>query len=140
MSPDNVFVSRMSVLPKQVVRPSHQQVSQQSHQDDDQPSSQNKDTPIESAKLLLSGDGELLEVQGLLRHAAVLGEMLALSIAYLLQQLLGSIVSFHGSPRSRPSTGDRLRASPSSTSSHSPPWTNSGRSARAPAGSRPGAR
>ena len=92
-------------LPKQVVRPSHEEVKEQHHQNADKATSQNEDTPVESAQLLLSVDRAPLKLQRLTRDPAVLCEMLALSVAHLLQQLVGSVVSFHHSPLCRRDTG-----------------------------------
>src|SRR5512139_4297100 len=82
------------------MRPPHEEVEQESHEDDDQTASQSNDTPVESAQLLLSVDGTLLQIQRLLRDPTVLCEVVALSIANLLQQPVGSVVSFHRLPRS----------------------------------------
>jgi hypothetical protein len=78
-----------------VVRPSDEEVEQQNHEHADQPTSEDDDTLVESAQLLLSVDGALLQVQGLLRDPTVLCEMLALSIAYLFQQPVSLVLSFH---------------------------------------------
>jgi hypothetical protein len=93
------------------MRPVHQEVQEQTEERCDQHAPKNDNPLVELADLLLSGDGTLLKLQGLLRHTSVLSQVLALSVPNLLQQFVSHVVRFHRSLRCRLNTGDKLRSS-----------------------------
>jgi hypothetical protein len=59
---------------------------------------QKRDALVELGDLLLSSDGTPLEIEGFRRHAPVFSQVFALNVADLLEDLLGSPVSFHRPP------------------------------------------
>src|SRR5262245_22715646 len=74
--------------PEQRARPLHENVDEERQQRQHEQSSDQNDLSCEAADLLLAGHGPLLEVQRALGHALVFGQMLALRIANLAQELL----------------------------------------------------
>jgi hypothetical protein len=98
--------------PKQDVRLSHQNVQKQTEQACNEEARDKDDALVKVADLLLSSDDAPLELQGLVGHTPVLGEVLALSVADLLEQTVGTVVGFHRSPcrQSLPDVSGRTRA------------------------------
>src|SRR6267143_1638733 len=80
--------------PEEIPRPPDQQIYQQRHQGRDQPTADDEEPPVHVGHLFLSGDGALLELEGALGHAPILGQMLALGVANLLQEL-ADLVTVH---------------------------------------------
>src|SRR4030095_2109055 len=74
-------------------RPLHENVDEQRQQREHQEATDQHDLSREAADLLLPGHGPLLELQRALGHASVFGQVLALRVANLAQELL-DLVAF----------------------------------------------
>src|SRR4030095_10936597 len=74
--------------PEQRARPLHEKVDQERQQRQHDHSPDQNDLSREAPDLLLASHGPLLELQRALGHALVFGQVLALRIANLAQELL----------------------------------------------------
>jgi hypothetical protein len=83
------------------VRPAPQKIQEQTQEQGEKHASEQNQSLVKEARLLLSSYSALLQIQGLLGHTPVFGQLFALNVADLLQQLLYTIVSLHRSPPCR---------------------------------------
>jgi DNA-directed RNA polymerase specialized sigma24 family protein len=87
--------------PEEVARPPGEQVvdeheeEEQGQQHGQEASADPHQTPVETAELLLLRDRALLQLDQTLRHAPILGSVLALSIADVAQELPELVVVVH---------------------------------------------
>src|SRR5262245_46511874 len=90
--------------PEQRARPLHENVDEERQQRQHEQSPDQNDLSREAPDLLLASHGPLLELQRALGHAPVLGEMLALRIANLAQELEDLVAVHRGlsAPPTRP--------------------------------------
>jgi hypothetical protein len=86
---------------EQLARVANQQVDEQQQQDRDEPAADDEELPVYLDHLLLARDGALLEIERALGDAAILSQVLALSIESRLQEP-ADLVSVQGSLRSLP--------------------------------------